>query len=106
MLREPGFRIFTRTQLRAELSAHAQGAGVATWQASEQLDDEEHIYALFKTRADADFQGQGWNANEVMKRIEEFESDVRQKPVANIGRTSPYPRVLPLRDLLKARVTI
>ena len=35
--------------------------------------------------------------------IEEFESDVRNKPVTNVGRTSAYPRILPLRDVLKAR---
>ena len=104
VLREPGFRVFTRSQLRAELSVHAKGAGVASWQASGGSDDEEHIYALFETRADNDFEGQGWNANEVMKQIEEFESDIRQRPVENLGRTSPNPRVLPLRDLLKARL--
>ena len=57
VLREQGFRIFTRTQLRAELSAHAKGAGVAAWQASAGRDDDEHIYALFKTKADDSFQG-------------------------------------------------
>jgi len=105
VLRELGFCVFTRTQLRAELSAHAKGAGVAAWQASAGPDDDEHIYALFKTKVDDDFQGLAWNADEVMKRIEEFESDVRQKLVENLGRTSPYPRVLPLRGLLKARLT-
>ena len=105
VLRESGFRIFTRTQLRAELSAHAKGEGVAAWQASAGSDDEEHIYALFKTRADESFNGQNWNADEVMKQIEEFESDVRQRVVENVRRTSPYPRILPLLDLLKARVT-
>ena len=105
VLREQGFRIFTRTQLRAELSAHAKGAGVAAWQASAGRDDDEHIYALFKTKADDSFQGQAWNADEVMKQIEAFESDVRQKPVENLGRTSPNPRLLTLRDLLKVRLT-
>ena len=105
VLREQGFRIFTRTQLRAELSAHAKGAGVAAWQASAGRDDDEHIYALFKTKADDSFHGQAWNDDEVMKQIEAFESDVRQKPVENLGRTSPNPRLLTLRELLKARLT-
>jgi len=106
VLREQGFRVFTRTQLRAELAAHAKGTGVSAWQASAGTDDDEHIYALFKTRMDGDFKGQGWNADQVMKEIEEFESDLRQKPVENLGRTSPNPRVLPLRGLLKARLAI
>ncbi len=105
LLREPGFRVFTRAQLRSELSAHAKGAGVSAWQAHVGRDDDEHIYALFRTKADQAFAGQEWNADEVMTRIEEFESDARQKPIENVGRTSPYPRVLPLRDLLKARLT-
>jgi len=104
VLREQGFRVFTRAQLRTELAAHAKGTGVAAWQASAGTDDDEHIYAIFKTRMDGDFKGQGWNADKVMREIEQFESDLRQKPVENLGRTSPNPRVLPLRGLLKARL--
>ncbi len=104
VLREQGFRVFTRDQLRTQLAAHAKGTGVAAWQASAGTD--EHIYALFKTRMDGDFKGQCWNADKVMREIEEFESDLRQKPVENLGRTSPNPRVLPLRGLLKARLAI
>ncbi len=106
VLREQGFRVFTRAQLRTELAAHAKGVGVAAWQASEGTDDDEHIYALFKTRMDDDFKGQAWNVDKVMREIEEFESDLRQKPVESLRRTSPYPRVLPLRGLLKARLAI
>ena len=105
LLREPGFRVFTRNQLRSELAAHAKGAGVAAWQATAGLDDDETIYALFKTEPDAAFAGENWNADDLMKRIEEFESDVRQKPVENVRRTSPYPRILPLQDLLKIRLS-
>ncbi len=104
LLREPGFRVFTRNQLRSELGAHAKGAGVAAWQATAGSDDEETIYALFKTKPDAAFTGQNWDADDLMNQIEKFESDVRQKPVENVGRTSPYPRLLPLRDLLKIRL--
>ena len=104
MLREPGFRIFTRTQLRLELSSHAKGAGIAAWQADAGLDDDSFIYALFRTKLDPVFANQAWNADKVIGQIEAFESDVRQRPVENLGRTSPYPRVLSLRDLLKARI--
>jgi predicted component of viral defense system (DUF524 family) len=105
LLREPGFRVFTRNQLRTELATHARGAGVAAWQTTAGRDDDENIYALFKTKPDPAFIGQNWNAGELMKQIEVFESDMRQKPVENVGRTSPYPRILPLRDLLKIRLT-
>jgi hypothetical protein len=40
----------------------------------------------------------------VMDTIEAHESASRHRVVENLGQTSPYPRVLPLRDLLKARV--
>ncbi len=105
-LREQGFRIYTRTQLRAELLAHAKGAGVAAWLANAGRDDDEYIYALFKTKTDESFQGQSWNADKVMEQIEAFESDIRQKPVENLGRASPNPRLLTLRHLLKACVII
>jgi hypothetical protein len=104
ILREPGFRIYTRTQLRAELNSHAKGAGVAAWQASAGSDDEEFIYALFRTTSDPTYDGQNWSDDKVMDLIERFESDARNKLVENVGRTSPYPRVLPLQELLKARL--
>jgi len=103
MLREPGFRVFTRSQLRLELKAHAKGRGVAAWEGGAKGDDDEFIYALFRTTQDPDFQGQAWKADSIVELIEAFESDLRNKLVDNIGRTSPYPRILPLRDVLKAR---
>jgi predicted component of viral defense system (DUF524 family) len=104
LIREPGFRVYTRTQLRNELLAHAKGAGVAAWQASAKQDDEETIYALFKTKPDNLFDGLEWDSDGVMRCIEKFETDIRQKPVINVGRTSPYPRIFPLRDLLKTKL--
>ena len=103
LLREPGFRVFTRAQLRTELQSHAKGAGVAAWEANAGRDDE-HIYALFLTRIDQTYGTQEWDQGQVMLCIEAFETDARNKPVENLGRTSPYPRILPLRDLLKAKV--
>jgi len=103
VLREGGFRIFTRSQLRIELKQHAKGQGVAAWEAFAGQDDEEHIYALFKTATDPASESQGWRGETLLDEIEQFESDVRNRPVVNVGRTSPYPRILPLRDVLKAR---
>lgn len=102
-LRDSGFRIFTRSQSRIELKQHANGQGVAAREAFAGHDDEEHIYALFKTASDPVSESQGWRGESLMDKIECFESDVRNKPIANVGRTSPYPRILPLRDVLKAR---
>jgi predicted component of viral defense system (DUF524 family) len=102
-LREPGFRVFTRSQLRAELQQHAKGAGVASWKASAGTDDDEHIYALFRTCRNPVYGEQAWSGGKVMDLIEAFESDTRNKLVENLGRTSAYPRILPLRELLKAR---
>jgi predicted component of viral defense system (DUF524 family) len=103
LLREPGFRVFTRSQLRGELKQHAGSRGIATWEATAGADDEEHIYALFRTQPDATYRDLAWNGRALMDIIEAFESDLRNKPVFNLGRTSPYPRIVPLRDLLKAR---
>ena len=103
LLREPGFRVFTRSQLRAELQQHAGGGGVAAWAAGAGTDDEENIYALFRTRHDSNYGNQDWNGDKVMELVAAFETDARNTLVANVGRTSPYPRILPLRDLLKAR---
>jgi len=102
-LREPGFRVFTRLQLRTELKQHAKGKGVAAWEALAGKDDEEHIYALFKTAGNPATESQGWHGEELLDLIERFEADARNKPVVNVGRTSAYPRILPLRDVLKAR---
>lgn len=102
-LREPGFRIYTKSELRAVLERHAKGRGVASWQAAAGADDDEQIYALFKTTENPDTSSQPWDSRVLMDEIERFESDARNKPVVNVGRTSPYPRILPLRDVLKAR---
>jgi predicted component of viral defense system (DUF524 family) len=102
ILREPGFRVYTRSQLREEL-ARTGAKGVAAWEAAAGRDDDEHIYALFKTRPDPAYAELKWDGGALTGLIEAFEADVRNKPVANLGRTSPYPRIIPLRDLLKAR---
>jgi predicted component of viral defense system (DUF524 family) len=103
VLREPGFRVFTRKQLRAELAARTHRAGVAAWESSVRQDDEEFIYALFSTQPDASWEGCDWNGDKVMELIEAFETDSRNKLAENVGRQSPYPRILPLRDLLMAQ---
>ncbi|PYS82863.1 MAG: hypothetical protein DMF70_07470 [Acidobacteria bacterium] len=102
-LREPGFRVYTREQLRDVLRQHARGAGVAAWESDVAIDADDYIYALFRCRPDFRFADQIWHEQRVMELIEAFETDARNKLIENVGRTSPYPRILPLRDLLKAR---
>lgn len=104
LLREPGFRVYTRSQLRLELRQHAGARGIAAWEASAGADDDEYIYALFRTRRDPNYGAQIWDGAKLMDLIEAFESDARNRLVTNLGRTSPYPRILPLRDLLKTRI--
>lgn len=104
LLREPGFRVYTRSQLRAELQQHAGPRGIAAWEASAAPDDEDHIYALFRTKRDPDYRSQTWDGGKLMDLIEAFETDTRNTLVTNLGRTSPYPRILSLRDLLKTRI--
>ena len=64
----------------------------------------KNISALFRTTLEPASACQTWRGNELMDLIELFESDLRNRLIENVGRLSPYPRVLPLRDVLKARV--
>jgi hypothetical protein len=62
------------------------------------------IYAVFEVEEDQAWKFQDWNGAKIMDVIEAYESSARYRLVSNLGRTSPYPRVLPLRELLKARL--
>jgi predicted component of viral defense system (DUF524 family) len=88
-LRQPGYKVYTVTDLRKTDYPGAAGG---------------EIYAVFDVEEDPAWQAQDWKGEKVMEVIEAYESSVRHRVVLNLGRTSPYPRVLPLRDLLKARV--
>ena len=69
--------------------------------------DEESVYIELKVKlaAGPDYGAQAWDGTKLMDLIEAFESDARNRLVTNLGRTSPYPRILPLRDLLKTRIS-
>ena len=66
-------------------------------------DEEELIYAVFRTASDPVFAGERWEGVRLMELMEAFESDARNRPVGNLGRTSAFPRMLSLREVLKAR---
>jgi hypothetical protein len=106
LLRERGFRIYSRSQLRLELGERAGLKGIAAWQASAAQDDEEQIYALFRTKPDTAYRGLSWDGNMLTTLIEAFESDPRNKLVVKQSDTSLYPRIISLRDLLRARTSI
>jgi predicted component of viral defense system (DUF524 family) len=103
-LREPGFQVYTRSELGAQLQRLAEGKNIAPWQANGRGATGDQIYALFKTTADPASQSQQWKGDQLMDLIERFESDARNKPVGNLGRTSPNPRILPLKEILRARL--
>lgn len=105
MLTEPGFRVYTRSELRDELKVRRGSTGVAVWERTAAKDDDEYIYALFRTTADPIYAAQRWDGDKLMDLVEVFEADARNRPVANLGRTSPYPRIISLRDLLKTRLS-
>ena len=86
-LREPGYRVFTAEELRGGgYPGRASGA----------------IYAVFDVREDPEYAGREWDGAILMDVLEEFEARMKHKPAAPLGRTSPHPRVLSLRELLKA----
>lgn len=88
-LRKAGYKVYTESDLKK--TGYPGSAG-------------GEIYAVFELEEDPAWAGQTWNGEKVMEVIESYEATVRHRVVDNLGRTSPYPRILPLRDLLKARV--
>lgn len=86
-LRLPGYRVFTAGDLRN--SGYPGTAG-------------GEIYAVFEVSEDPAYAGFEWNGAVLMRVINEFEARIKHKSPAFLGRTSPYPRVLNLRELLKA----
>ncbi len=60
------------------------------------------IYAVFEVSEDPAYAGLEWNGAALMRMITEFEAHMKHQPLLTLGRTSPYPRVLSLRELLKA----
>lgn len=51
---------------------------------------------------DPAYSGLVWNGAVLMRVLAEFEARMKHKAPAPLGHTSAYPRVLSLRELLKA----
>ena len=88
-LRSPGYRVYTDTELKATDYPGLAGGD---------------IYALFEVEPDSEWKTVRWHRKKLIRAIRDFESRIRYKLVKNIGRQSAYPRILPLRDLLKAKL--
>jgi PD-(D/E)XK nuclease superfamily/Domain of unknown function (DUF2357) len=101
VLREDGYRVYTRQQLRDVLRQLGAQRGTAAWEATEQEGDNEAIYAVFQVAPDPTFASCQWDGSKVMEVVEAFESKRRNRLAENLGRTSPYPRLLPLKQLLQ-----
>lgn len=86
-LRTPGYRVFTADDLRS--SGYPGTAG-------------GEIYAVFEVNEDPGYAGIEWDGSVLMRVLAEFEARMKHKAPAPLGHTSPYPRVLSLRELLKA----
>lgn len=86
-LRSPGYRVFTASDLLD--SGYPGTAG-------------GEIYAVFEIEADPGYAELTWNGDDLMRVLEEYEARAKHKPPTPLGRTSAYPRVLSLRELLKA----
>lgn len=86
-LRNPGYRVFTAGDLR-----NSGYPGIAGGE----------IYAVFEVSEDPVYAGLAWNGAILMQVITKYEAHIKHRLPITLGHTSPYPRVLSLRELLKA----
>ena len=86
-LKVPGYRVFTVDELlRTGYPGRAGG----------------EIYAVFEVSEDPEYAGRTWDGAMFMQVLTEFEARLKQKKPVSLGHTSAYPRILSLRELLKA----
>ncbi|MDC3335791.1 DUF2357 domain-containing protein [Opitutales bacterium] len=87
-LKKPGFKVYTENDLKKTgYPGPANG----------------EIYAVFEIEPDQEWKDEEWDGEEIMNVIESYESRIKHRLVNNLGRTSPFVRILPLSDLLKSR---
>ncbi len=60
------------------------------------------IYAVFEVEKDPDWQNCEWDGRRLMDLLEEHEAQRKHRPLKPLGVRSAHPRILSLRDLLKA----
>jgi predicted component of viral defense system (DUF524 family) len=86
-LTKPGYKVFTASDLKA--------TGYPGTAAGE-------IYAVFQVEPDPAYAGRKWDEKEVTEQIKAFESRRAYRQVTTLHHRSPDPRVLSLKDLLRA----
>jgi predicted component of viral defense system (DUF524 family) len=86
-LTRPGFSVFTSEDL--------QKKGYPEPTRSE-------IYAVFEAAIDESWIGKSWDDKKIVEAIEEFEAQRKNRLGFRLGRTSPIPRFISLKRLLKA----
>ena len=86
-IRTPGYSVYTAEELRSR-----NYPGLARGE----------IYAVFEVEPDPSWASVRWHRRQLIRSIRDFESRISDKLVSNIGRQSAFPRIVPLRDLLKA----
>ena len=83
----PGYKVFTSEDLKAKsYPGPAKG----------------EIYAIFEVVPDPVFDGRKWDGRKLQEVMTEFESRKRYREVKALGNLSALPRVLSLKELLKA----
>jgi hypothetical protein len=85
-LKTPGYKVFTAEEL--ERRGYPKGRG--------------DIYAVFEVEEDQAYKRQEWDGPELQKVLQEFESRRSYRKSGPLGRTSAFPRVLSLKELLRA----
>lgn len=110
LLREQGFEIHTRRQLREKLLKEPNGSKVSKWVLEpETKESEEYIYACFQTKSDSTFVHQRWDGAKLAECIKRFERDRRnllkeaESEAFDPKKDFPIPRILSLKDVLDAR---
>ena len=86
-LTKPGYKVYTASDLLAtDYPGAARG----------------EIYAVFEIEPDHTYTGRTWDEAEVTQRILAFESRRKYRQIDSLGRRSADPRVLSLKELLRA----
>lgn len=84
---KPGYKIFTVEDLKAKGYPGAAGGD---------------IYAIFEVHPDSAFDGQRWDGAKLQEVMRNFESRRKYREISTLGHGSAYPRVLSLKELLRA----
>jgi hypothetical protein len=86
-LKKPGYKVYTADDLKAkDYPGRAKG----------------EIYAVFEIEQDEAYEGREWHGQEVVKALKDFEARRSYREVGISDRRLADPRVLSLRELLRA----